>query len=358
MKHPYRAFLAGVVVPAILAVLVGNELARASWRELTRTTESEVARIVLRAFLMETHGPTGAAARAVAADSAVSLVSEATGYAAALYRDGRRLTSAPPTFGPRVLDAAVLHDLAGRSGGLPVSDGEVVATPGPSTNRIAALAASPTNRPAGAVPLRIRLVVGLLMLFAGLAGWIQLGRPQGGAVDGREQSPPGGVSVVLLALVPTLTAVLFLGHLETAYRSAARDATGRDLALGLAVAATHGLLDSARSVRALTGFDATRIRAGVVEETTLEGDATPLAALPAPPPSFTSSGTVRMSGRVAVYAAWGAGGGAVMTLTAPDPAGPMREFDARADVVGGALVLWLLLFGVAVVRRGSRRSAS
>lgn len=348
MKRPFRTFLTGVILPAVLAVAVAEQLAVVSRRDLARTSDVRIAHMVLRAFLVEMNAGTDTLAPTPpdAADSAVSFVSGTTGYATALYRGARRWRSTRPPVGPRVLDPTVLHRLAGHSGGLSMPDGGILATLGPPTAGLAALAVPLMNHPRAALPTRIQIVVGLVLLFAILAGWIQL--------DRRGQSPPGRVSVLLLALVPTLTVMVFLVHLTAAYRSAARDATGQDLARGLAVVATHDLLDSAREVRAMTGFDATRIVAGIVESSTLGGGAKPLATLPAPPPSFTSSGKVRTSEGPAVYAAWGMPGEAVMILTAPAPVERIRAFDVRAAAIGGALGVWLVLLGGIVIRRGRR----
>jgi hypothetical protein len=362
VKRPYLTFLATTVLPAGLAMVAANQLARTSWRELARDSDARVARMVLTTFLARMDVPvdTLAPEPADAAEAAVLGVSRATGYATALYRGGRRWRSTRPPTGPDALDDAVLRDLPRHPEGLPLAGpgrrSGVLATLGPSTAGLAALA-EPVRPPPPAVPRRLHLVMGLLLLFAILAGWIQLGRPQGCGSDGRRQSPASVASVVLLALVPLLSAVVFLSHLHTAYQDAVHQGTGQDLARGLSVAVSQDLLASTARVRSVTGFDATRTRDGVIEASTLSGNARALAALPAPPPSFTSSGPVATPDGPSLYTAWGMGGDTVMVLTTPIPVARIRAFDERAGAIAAVLALWMLLvLGVITRRRRQERA--
>ena len=53
-----------------------------------------------------------------------------------------------------------------------------------------------------------------------------------------------------------------------------------------------GIGESPSGAHTLSGFHAARIQEGVVVASTLDGDASALATVPAPPPSFTTSGIV------------------------------------------------------------------
>jgi len=182
----------------------------------------------------------------------------------------------------------------------------------------------------------------LLLVFACLAGWIQL------AGDPPRRTT---ISVILLALVPALTAWGFLVHGGRLVHDAMADATRRDLARALSAARVTNQTGDPAAIRQLSGFHAFLVRNGQVESGTLAGDLTAVAGLPAPPPSFTTTGTVRTPEGAVTYVALRLPGGRVAVATAPPPTGMRKAFDRRARLLGVALAGWLLLLGGVLWRR-------
>jgi hypothetical protein len=272
------------------------------------------------------------ALRAVEADLAAALppslpqVGRVTGYRIALHRDGvpAASTELPPP--PAGVDGSVLVEAEQAGGG--GSHAVLVAPPEP---------------PGAPLPLPLLLVSGLLLLFAALAGWIQLA---GEGTRGRT------LSVLLLSALPALTAWGFLVQADRLYREAADRAERRDLTRALAVARLRGVAGDPAAVHRLTGFHAWRVRGGEVADASVEGPAAAVASLPAPPSNFTSTGTVETPAGEARYVALRLAGDAGFTVAA---AAPSRErtgrFSRDAAWAAAALAAWLLLAGAAAAGR-------
>ena len=237
------------------------------------------------------------------------------------------------------------------------SAGSLVAASTAAAGSVSALAV-PRDPPTDVVPVPLLLVMGLLLVFAVLAGWIHTGGqpPQGRSASGR--------SLVLLALVPVLTAGAFMVQTTRLFREHAAEANVRDLTRGLAVASVRRVTNSPGDVKRLTGFDATVVRGGRIESSTFEvpGDELgPLASLSAPPASFIASGRVATPAGEAAYVALRLEGRAFVVATAPDPEERIAAYGARARVValafGGWLALVAAVLGMLLLPLRSRRRA-
>jgi hypothetical protein len=200
----------------------------------------------------------------------------------------------------------------------------------------------------GVVRPPLLLVVGLLLLFAVSAGWILLtGRPQPGAAG-------SGVSMVLLSIVPALTAGAFLVQADRLFGERTRQADTRALTRGLSVSSELGVLSSPETVRRLTGYDAALVRGGEVIASTFGEPAPAVGALPAPPASFTSGGSVRTPAGPSSYLALRVDGQSFLVATVPEPHERLDRLGARLHAIGALLVGWLLLVGAATAIRARR----
>jgi len=280
-------------------------------------------------------------------------VGQATGYRTALYLDGLRGAATEPPPGPEALSAEQLAALAATPAGVPFADAEgegtLVAASLSGTadrdGRFAVLVAAP-RRGGTAIPLPRLLVSALLLVFAALAGWIQLaGHPPGGA---RMRTS------LLVAMVPALTAWGSLIHADRLYREAAADTERRDLTRALAVARARGVTAQPDLVYGVTGFHAYRVDDGRVLDASLPGDASRVASLPSPPSSFTTAGTVTIPAGQASYVALRLPEGGFTVAVSVPSAARVAAYARRAVWLGGGLALWLALVAAAVWSRRPR----
>lgn len=270
------------------------------------------------------------------------VVARAAGSRLSLYLNGRRVLTTGDSLGPDTLPRQTLVSLSAASEGLTLSGmaGALVALDRPVGLPPAVAVMVAPLAPAGpALPPPLLLVTGLLFLFAAAAGWIQLGAAQS------EEGARRGRSMVLVSLVPVLTAVGFLVQTDRLFQEGARSASARNLTRALAVSSARGVVGSPERVRELTGFQATRVRDGRVEETTLSEPLAALAALPAPPPSFTSAGTLTTSEGPSLYVALRLPGGGFVVTTTRRPDDRIGAFRRTLLTIGGILGGWLLLAG-------------
>lgn len=269
-------------------------------------------------------------------------VARSAGSRLSLYLNGGRVLTTRDSLGPDTLSRETLVALSAAAHGLDLSgtDGALVALDHPvGLPSSVAVMVAPTTPPAPPVPLPLMLVAGLLFLFAAVAGWIQLGAA--GTADGAGRRG----SILLVSLVPVLTALGFLVQSDRLFQDAARSGTTRDLTRALAVASARGVAHSPELIRELTGFQATRVRGGQVEETTLDEPLDALASLPAPPPSFTSAGTLATSEGPSLYVALRLPGRGLVVVSALTPDGRVRAFRRALLMVAGGLGAWLLVAG-------------
>jgi hypothetical protein len=410
LRRPFLAFMILVVVPCAAAMLLTGRAAEEAAAALRRSADALVARMVLATVeadldLLAQDLATGAlpypepdpdlpaVRRALAGDTAVaaywgaegaelevvfadgaesapaevtilrsigrlephsaSQVARATGYRAAVYLDGRLWGDAPSLEAPPALDEASLAAGSGPEGTiLPVSPaGVLLSRPsqaGEST-RLAALV-SPGRAAPPAVEFRVAVVLGLLILFSTLAAWIQLAAPQGRP---RRQA----WTVVALALVPALTSAQFLVHISRGFEATATQALARDLTRGLAVARVRHSASSMADLRELTGFHATLVQRGGIEETTFESNPMEIEDLPSPPRGFTTSGAVETPEGPSLYVAVRTEPDIVLVATAPLPTARIASLGRHCLEIGAGLFVWLLLVGTVASKQSASASA-
>jgi len=269
------------------------------------------------------------------------IVARATGTRLSLYMNGRRVLATPDLPGPDTLPHETIEALAASPQRLAWDALAGVALtaldhPVGLTPSLTALVA-PSTRPDAALPPSLLLVAGLLFLFGGLAGWIQLGASEGGH--------RGRASILVVSLVPVLTSLGFLARTDQLFQRASHAAASRSLARGLAVASALGRSESVADVRSLTGFHATRVRDGEVQQTSLGDPVDGLAALPSPPPSFTTAGAVVTSEGPSVYVALRLPGGDVMVTSMRRADARTAAFRRRLAMIAAVLGAWLLAIG-------------
>ena len=302
MKRPFLSFLLVVVRPAGVCMGITYSMAHDAWGAVQRDAHTRVAHMVLATTTAELRRK-GMEEEATVRDApprAPTMVGRSTGYRTALYLEGRRWTGTDPLAGPERLPEQVAGQV-GPGEGTPVGENPaqgvfLARNVGPSPPRLVALAAPRTAAGPLLAPA-VLLVMGLLLLFGALTGWIQLARRdrhEGGLALG---------GVVAPALVPALATLVFFIHADRSFQESANRMAARDLGRGLAVASAAGVAGNPGDVRSLTGFHATRVRDGRVEASSLRGELAAVAALPAPPPSFTSSGAVLTAHGPSAYVA-------------------------------------------------------
>lgn len=339
LRRTYLLYLLAVVLPAALAAAGGAALADRALRELRRDSQRHVAGMALKALEED-------AAEGLLPSTAQ--VGRASGYRTALYADGRREAATEPPPGPETLAPELLAASSSPGGTtlrVPGTGGtEAVLVSGPGRRGSAGtytVLVAPADPVGTLLPLPLVPVAGLLFLFASLAGWIQLAGTHGGRA----------ASFLLLSAVPALTAWGLLVESDRLYRHAESEAERRDLSRALAVARLRDVEGEPERVHALTGFHAWRVRGGSVVSASLEGPAGAVAALPAPPPSFTSTGTVATPEGEAAYVALRLpDGGFTVAAARPSPERAHR-FRNGAIRAAAALAGWLLLVGVAAGAR-------
>lgn len=389
----------GVVLPCGIAMLFAGDSAQTAWADLHHTSHAHVGRMVLASLEQDLGNAVSELAaealpyagadpsipaiqRALAGDTVAGLTQtesgaelavmlgdmaapdtvavpvryavapleptaatqagRATGYHASLYLNGKLWGGTDPS-APETLDEGLLLELSRSPGGIRVPDSDAVlqaTSPQPGSPPALAALTSPRRPPAPALELPIVLASALLMLFSGLAAWIQLARPPHPA-----SRRPGPGSVLTLALVPALTATLFLVHLTRTFETVAAEVTVRDLSRGLAVAETRDMASSPADVRLITGFQATLVRSGQVLASTFNGDPTEITNLPAPPRSFASSGTVTTPEGPSLYVALRRDRDSVIVATTPVPAARIAGFRTACRRIGGGLLAWLMMIG-------------
>jgi len=348
VRRPYLVYILAVMLPATLIVVAGALLGERTWGELRRASQGRVGMMALAAHRQDM-------ASWSTSDTPVSVVEvgRATGHPTALYVEGRREVATEPPPGPEVLEAELLDALASSPEGIPWTDAEhegmLVAPRAGSVGerRLAVLVAAPRAR-STAIPMPQLLVSALLLVFASLAGWIQLaGHPRGGRP----------ASFLLVAMVPVLTAWVSLIQADRLYREAVADTERMDLTRAMAVARVRGVTSQPALVHGMTGFHAYRVDERKVLDASLPGDAPAVASLPPPPSSFTTAGMVRTPEGDASYVALRLPEGGFAVAVSPLPAELTARYGRVAAWLGGGFAAWLALVAVVVWRRRPRAAA-
>ncbi len=268
-----------------------------------------------------------------------------------LYLNGELWSATDPPPSVETIDRETLLAASRTPGGVRSGAGSVVAMD-PRRGLPAAIAAlaQPEGPGEQAVPLAVRLVIGLLLLFSTIAAWILFAKE-----NGSEGEPaPGRAALVLLACVPLFIFLGMLVHVQRTFDAAAREHVSRDLVQTLTVVGTLGIGESPAGARALSGFHAARIEGRVVTASTLAGDTAALAAVPAPPPSFTTSGVVETGAGRSRYVARRIDRESFMVLLAPIPLDRIGALRKRLMLISGMLVGWLLLVAGSVTVHWNR----
>lgn len=339
VQRSFVGFLLVVVLPAAVCMGIARSWGERAWDATLRSSHAGVARMTLAASWQELRDgppPEATPAEEGPAPQSPQVVGRSTSYRTALYRDRERWTGTRPLPGPDPLPPGVAEEV-GPGTAVPAgddpADGVYLARPSDGEGpRLVALAV-PRSPAGGLTATPVLLVMGLLLLFGALTAWIQIARRG----LHRRRMVLGGV--VGPALLPALATLVFLIHVDRAFQDAAHQAAGRDLGRAMAVVAGVQTAGDPGRVRALTGYHATRVRDGRVQATTLPGDPSAVAELPAPPSSFTASGSVTTVEGPSTYVALRLDAGSFLVATALLPEGRVSELR------GSLLLLGLLLAG-------------
>ena len=402
MKRRFLAFCVLAVVPCGIASVAAVRVADDAWEQLTHMSAAHIARVALGTLerdlgaavdsLLGSADPlpnpdtTIAAIRAAMAGDTVSaleptasgvevmvlfpdaegviwfangvlvpgaatLVGGATGARVGLYLNGGLWNATDPPPSVDVIDRETLLAASRTPGGVMSEAGSVVAMD-PRSGLPAAISAlvQTDNQSEQAIPPVVRLVIGLLLLFSALAAWILFAKQSGSGSD----LASSRAALALLACVPLFTLLGLLVHVQRTFDVAAREHVSRDLAQTLTVIGALGIEESPSATRALSGFHAFRIQGGVVTASTLAGDSGTLGAVPAPPPSFTTSGIVQTDAGSSHYVAKRIDRESFMVLVAPVPSVRIAALRERLILISGVLVGWLLLVAGSLSVRSNR----
>lgn len=335
MTRPLILFLAGVVLPVILAVAGGVLLREEEARNLQEDATARIARITGALFLREAALGSGTPPSVPSLDdpgapsnrvrAVLRAVEREAGYHTAVYLDGARTWASDPEFGPDRLPSGVLE--AVRGGEHPAAPGgeleqaAVVGLPGGGGTASLTVLAAPLVPRSASLPLSNLLpVLTVAVILSVVAAWVLFQSPA--AVEAEEgRRPPGRMQTALVVLIPILAGWALLGYLRRDLERVGEVMTVRELTRTVALVRDRIPDAPVEELRAVTGFDATRIEGGRVMETTLESAelSAGLAQSPSPPAGLTSSGRVRADGSGVVYLAVRQPGRGVLMLTTPDP---------------------------------------
>lgn len=275
-----------------------------------------------------------------------------TGYRSAIYFRGKRTAVSRDGFGPEALSESQLARL-GSEGGAPIRwlEGEgvlvpVTEDPGAAATVAVLVAPSGTSQIRWRSRTLIATQVGTLIVVL-LVGWLLLGR---GPCEGRGVRPPvraGMIASLVLALILLGWLWTLLARMESMTREDVQELTSRELVRALSVARADPARFSVTFTNEAWGFDATRVRDGRVEASSIEPDAEAdgLLLLPTPPPSFPISGEVSLRDEDHLYAGAGLPEGGVLFLTLPTSGDTLGRLRLLLLVLGlaGVLPVWLYL---------------
>ena len=279
-------------------------------------------------------------ANGVLVPGAATLVGGVTRARIGLYLNGGLWNATDPPPSVEVIDRETLLAASGTPGGVMSEAGSVVAMdPRSGLPAVISALVQTDNQSEQAIPLAVQLVIGLLLLFSALAAWILFAKGSGS----EGELAPSRPALALLACVPLFTLLGLLVHVHRTFDDAAREHVSRDLAQTLTVIGTLGIEGSPSGARAVSGFHAVRIQEGVVTASTLAGDAGALGPVPAPPPSFTTSGIVETGADSSHYVARRIDRESFIVLLAPVPSVRIAALRERLMLISGVLVGWLLL---------------
>jgi len=275
-----------------------------------------------------------------------------TGYRSAIYFRGKQSAVSSDGFGPETLSDSQLARLASEGGAsIRWLEGEGVLVPvtgDPGAAATVAVLVAPSGR--SQIRWRSRTLIASqagTLIVALLVGWLLLGR---GPHEGRGVGPPARAGIIA-SLVSALILLgwlwTLLARMESMTREDVQELTSRELVRALSVARADPARFSVTFTNEAWGFDATRVRDGRVEASSIEpdGEADGLLLLPTPPPSFPITGEVSLREEDHLYAGVGLPEGGVLFLTLPTSGIALGKLRLLLLVLGlaGVLPVWLYL---------------
>lgn len=275
------------------------------------------------------------------------MVDRMTGYRVAFYREGIRRWTVDPPAGPDRVPPHARAELA-RAGGGAVAAGDGAGSWHAVADGVVFASLARPRTPS--LPLRSLLpVLGVALLLAVVAAAV-LFDPAAERGGRGAAGPAGRTQTALLVIIPLLAGWAVLGYLERDFSRKVERAVITDLTRAIALVRGGDLgLAPVDTVMRLTRFDATRIRSGAVEETTLAAPALGgELARTRFPPSLAPLGAVRTGDEAARYLAVRQPDGSVLALTTPLPDARLSGLRFRLFLLGLGAALPALLFLILV----------
>jgi hypothetical protein len=322
--------------PAVQAALAGDTVL---------TLEQGEEDLEARVYLWKARGSIGTAGIGVGQPVVWALERDA-GYESAIYLRGARAVGSDIDFGPDSLAPRTVRAMAtplpDQSVQVPGALGALVPLrtgAGGTTGSVALLAHPSTPRAdhfaAGALPLALIVAAGLILL-----------RMAAVSPGSRRRDEDGGRTEFIVTSIPLLLSMAFVVLVVVHFRSDLEGYTTDFLARELAVAARMGPDLSAEDLARVTGADATILRSGQVESSSLPPGLV-LSRLPAEIPGEfrgTIWGRVSVPGDDVLLSAREREDGSALVLSEVHPRAALLQFTGRMGGLGILLLLLLLLY--------------
>jgi hypothetical protein len=278
-----------------------------------------------------------------------------TGYRSAVYFRGKRTAVSRDGFGPETLSESQLARLGSEPEGSSIrwAEGEgvlVAVTGAPEAAATVAVLVAPSGTAEftwGNRALIATQVATLIVVL--LVGWLILGRGPCEAVSAWPPARGGLIASVILALILLGWVWTVLAQMESTTREDVQELTSRELVRALSVAKADPARFSVTFTNEAWGFDATRVRDGQVEASSVETEADGLLLLPTPPPSFPISGEVSLGQEDHLYAGAGLSDGSVLFVTLPTSGEALGNLRFLLLVLGLAGVVPVSLYLARVI---------
>ncbi len=275
-----------------------------------------------------------------------------TGYRLALYLRGTRTVTTEPPFSPEVLHPEVLLTLARQADGMVIESDGVTgalrafqAVPGrPSDVAVMATAEDDTRIQASGTTAPVTVLI-VVLLLSGFAAWTTH-HPRHASAPDWGQIERSTLQWSLVVLVPVIAGSAILLSFDRDFRQGATTSMREQLSRAIILVKQVDRLSSASASGAITGFEAARLRAGVVEATTRDEPdlIEALRQLRPPPPNFTSSGTLAVDDGTRFYSAARTPNGATLVLIGPVMEVRWGEVRRALGLAGLLILLPPLLF--------------
>ena len=278
-----------------------------------------------------------------------------TGYRSAIYFRGKRTAVSRDGFGPETLSESQLARLGSEPGGTSIRWGESEGVLVPVTGaQEAAATVAVLVAPSGTAEIRwgsraLIATQAATLIVVLLVGWLILGRGPCEAVSAWPPPRGGVITSGILALILLGWVWTLLARMESTTREDVQELTSRELVRALSVAKADPARFSVTFVSEAWGFDATRVRDGQVEASSMETEADGLLLLPTPPPSFPISGEVSLGQEDHLYAGAELPDGSVLFVTLPTPGQALDSLRFLLLVLGLAGVVPVSLYLARVI---------